>query len=127
MKNRMMKKAASAIVLSTLVNIATPAWAEEPSDTKEYDLPRVVVMGQEIAEETPVYSRLAIPESSKAATETFTREDIEAMHPKDVLEVLERGAGFIGTRWGAKGYYNIQGRGGDSIGIVIDGIYFPET
>lgn len=127
MKNRKMKKAVSAIVLSTLVNVATPAWAEEPSDTKDYDLPMVVVMGQEVAEEAPVYSRLAIPESSKAATETFTREDIEAMHPKDVLEVLERGAGIIGTRWGNKGYYKIQGRGGDSIGIIIDGIYFPET
>lgn len=130
MKKRKTGKTVAAIVLSTLVSAAAPAWAEEAIAARDTEMSTVVVTAQkaeEETEETPVYSRLAIPESSKAATEVITREDIEAMHPKDVLEILERGSGIVGTRWGNKGYYKVQARGGDNIGIIIDGVYFPDT
>ncbi|QDR82403.1 TonB-dependent receptor [Sporomusa termitida] len=127
MKNSKMGKTVAALVLSTLVGAAVPAWAEESAAAKDPEMSTVVVKAQKAEAETPVYSRLAIPESSKAATEVITREDIEAMHPKDVLEILERGTGIVGTRWGQKGYYKVQARGGDNIGIIIDGVYLPDT
>lgn len=122
-----MGKTVAAIVLSTMVGAVVPAWAEEPAAAKDTEMSTVMVKAQKAEEETPAYSRLAIPESSKAATEVITREAIEAMHPKDVLEILERGTGIIGTRWGNKGYYKVQARGGDDIGIIIDGVYLPDT
>lgn len=126
MKKSKTGKSVAAVVLATLVGAAAPAGAQEAAAAKDTELPTVMVTAQKPGEE-PVYSRLAIPASSKAATEVITREEIEAMHPKDVLEILERVSGITGTRWGNKGYYKVQARGGDNIGIIIDGIYFPDT
>lgn len=75
----------------------------------------------------PVDSRLAVPPSSSLATEKITREDIEKIHPKDIVELIQNGMGLNATRYGAKGYVKFETRGGDEIGYIIDGIYFPES
>jgi hypothetical protein len=76
-------------------------------------------------DDEPKYSRLAVPESSKAATEVFTEEDIAKMNPKSVIEIIEQGLGITTNYKGRKDINNISGRGGDNIGIIVDGIYIP--
>lgn len=112
-----------ALLLSVVVvaSAPIPTAANEPADD---ELDPVLVSAKKIAEE-PVHSRFAVPESSEAATQTFSKADIEAMHPKDVFEIIEQGLGMMTNFRGRKDLNNTQGRGGDSIGIILDGIYIP--
>ncbi len=120
------------LVASALLSTTMPVMAADVTDDKEKVLPPVLVAAQkekkmeEKKPQEPVYSRLTVPESAQTGTETFTREDIENMHPKDVFEVLEKGLGMVNTYQGRKGLDFSQSRGGGSnIGIIIDGIYMP--
>jgi outer membrane cobalamin receptor len=127
-----------AILFTMLINV-TPGVAAAQEET--YKLDPIIVAGEKEEEEKkakgavvetgdksdnePKYSRLAVPESSKAATEVFTRDDIEKINPKSVIEIIEQGLGVITNYKGRKDINNISGRGGESIGIIIDGIYIP--
>lgn len=127
MKIKKSKKAIAALVVSSLFTVSPSAFAVEPVPDSEMNPVVVSAAKPEKEKTTPGYDRLAVPESSKAATEIITRKEIEAMHPKDVMELIESGSGIIGMRWGNKGYYKVETRGGDSVGFIIDGVYFPET
>lgn len=134
-KNVMNKKGALVALVSALLLNSLPVYAAEGTGNYEFD--PVLVHGEkdkkqetnnEVADkidDEPSYSRLAIPESSKAATEIFTRDDIEKMHPKSVIEIIEQGLGMMSNYKGRKDINNISGRGGENIGIVIDGVYIP--
>jgi hypothetical protein len=73
-------------------------------------------------EREPAYSNLAIPEST-CAVETFTAEDIEAIRPNDVCDVIEFAMGMDIQRQGARIHTFTYGRGGNNIPIIIDGVY----
>lgn len=121
----------AAVVLSMLVgSVPVPALAEEQEEGQELEAVRV--SDKRIKAETkeePSYSRFAIPESSKAAVETFTKEDIKAMRPRDVYDVIESALGTGIMRQGARVNNWAKGRGGDNsaIGIILDGVYLSST
>ncbi|MBP2652408.1 MAG: btuB 16 [Firmicutes bacterium] len=126
------KKIVTAALLSCLVVGASPVLAEEQATaTNSTEIETVIVSAKkeppkETIDEAST-SYLVVPESSKATTQTFTKADIEAMHPKDITEIIERGLGMSQYRWGNRGFFGARSRGGDSLGIVIDGVYLPQT
>ncbi|TWH45530.1 TonB-dependent receptor [Sporomusa sp. KB1] len=131
-------KLLAALIVSSIVSGGTvlPVQAQESDKENTTVLSDVLVTGKKIATPAkeaahtmadPVDVRLAVPESSKIATETFTQEDIEKMHPKDILELIQNGMGLNVMRYGAKGYCKVETRGGDEIGYIIDGVWLPET
>jgi outer membrane receptor protein involved in Fe transport len=73
----------------------------------------------------PAYSRFALPESVQAS-ETLTREDIEALRPRDVSDLLESSLGMSISRQGAR-VHNFSYDRGDSVSIVLDGVYLTQT
>jgi len=118
------KKLLAVIIPALLVSITLPVRAEEDTD---YTLDPVLVTAESLKTEEPAYSRLAVPESAKATTDTFTRKDIEEMHPRDVVEVIEKGLGVTTTFQGRKNLNFFKIRGNGSLGLIVDGIYIPQT
>jgi iron complex outermembrane receptor protein len=107
------------------------------AEDRGYFLPPVKVTGARVNEESqvtaekrtydePSYSRLALPESSVAET-AFTAKDIEQMHPKTVFDVLDFAPNLIRSFSNSMNPNNFKSRGGDVIGLIVDGIYIPST
>lgn len=75
----------------------------------------------------PVYSQYAVPESAKVSTEVINRQEIEAINPKDFYDLISRAAGVESTFQGRKVMNFASIRGGDGLGIIIDGFYIPSA
>ncbi|TWH46493.1 TonB-dependent receptor [Sporomusa sp. KB1] len=126
------KKLISTVCLATVACMPLAAFAE-PSDPKESsELSPVVVSANKVKKQDEkqdnqetVSSRLTVPESAKSGMEVFTRKDIEAMHPRNVFDILEQAKGIVVTYQGRKHPYFIRDRGGDQMGIILDGVYLP--
>ena len=116
-----------AIAICILVAfVSLPAVADETKDhTKTHTLESISISAPKLEE--PAYSPYAVPESSKTATETFTQEEIEAIHPKSAFDVLDFGTGIITQFQGRKSQYSLQMRGSGSYGIILDGIYLTSS
>lgn len=112
------------ICLLAMQCIVTTAFAQE----KSYPLEPVVITADRENEDVggePVYSRFTVEKSSQTATQVFTRSDIEKMNPKSVIEVIDQGLGMSTTFYGRKFTNQMKSRGGDSMGVILDGIYLP--
>jgi hypothetical protein len=125
----------SVVVIASLVvllGFAASVPAEDREETvRSYGLdPVTVSAGKEknvsrAGKEEPAYSQFAVPESSKVATEVFTAEEIEEMHPRDVFDILEYGAGVDVSFQGRKALNFVGIRAGDNLGVILDGVYLP--
>lgn len=73
----------------------------------------------------PAHSRLALPKSVQAS-ETLSREDIAAIRPRDVPDLIESALGMSISRQGAR-VHNFSYNRGDSVGIILDGVYLSPT
>jgi iron complex outermembrane receptor protein len=67
----------------------------------------------------------AVPMSNRAGTETFTQEDIENLHPRDLFELLDLATGVNVTYQGRKNPYFVRERGGGSFTYILDGAILP--
>ncbi|OPY78829.1 MAG: catecholate siderophore receptor CirA [Syntrophorhabdus sp. PtaU1.Bin153] len=99
------------------------AIAQQATEQKKdpYSLEEITVKGKAVVE--PVTSPYAVPASSAIATEVITREDIEALHPKTVWDVLEQVPGMEITYQGRQhlDFSNMRGTG--NYGLILDGVY----
>lgn len=90
-----------------------------------YNLEEIPVTDKKVAE--PVTSPYAVTESSKLQTEVWTREEIEALHPQTVLDVLEQVPGMELTFQGRQhmDFSNVRGTG--NYRVILDGVYISST
>lgn len=101
------------------------AFAVESKEQKgSYSLDEIMVSGKRGVRE-PVASPYAVPESSQLQTEVFTRQDIEAMHPETVFDVLQFAPGIEFTYQGRRQFDFTKIRGQGNLGVIIDGTYIP--
>ena len=97
---------------------------EQKKDQKSsHKLEEITVTDKRAGE--PVASPYAVPESSKLQTEVFTREDIEAIKPESVLDILQFTPGIEVTYQGRKQFDFTNMRGQGNLGLIIDGVYIP--
>jgi len=128
-----MKKQVIAMITAIAVaGIPLAVLAEQGTKDEVYELKKVEVKADKDKKEMKddsdqAYNVYSLPESSKATTQTFTKKDIEAMHPKDVTEIIEHGLGMYQYRYGGRSFFMAKSRGGDNLGIVLDGVYLPQT
>ncbi|MDR2030677.1 MAG: TonB-dependent receptor [Azoarcus sp.] len=73
----------------------------------------------------PAHERTAVPVSVEGI-QTFTREDIEALRPRDVFDLMETTLGMSITRQGSRVNNFSQSRGGN-VALLIDGVYLTGT
>ncbi len=76
-------------------------------------------------EREPVYSPFTVPESASATVEEFSSEEIRAVAPSSVYDVAALSPGAQVTFQGRKGLNTLQLRGGDTVGVILDGVYIP--
>ena len=85
--------------------------SEQQKDKQSsYNLEEIPVTDKRATE--PVTSPYAVTESSKLQTDVWTREEIEALHPQTVLDVLEQVPGMELTFQGRQhmDFSNVRGR-----------------
>jgi outer membrane cobalamin receptor len=63
--------------------------------------------------------------SSRQHTQTFTRKDIEDIHPANVYDLLSHATGVTVTHKGRKFPFSLNIRGDSNFGFIIDGAYVP--
>jgi hypothetical protein len=63
--------------------------------------------------------------SSRQHTQTFTRKDVEDLHPANVFDLLSHATGVLATYQGRKFPFNLSIRGDTNFGFIIDGAYVP--
>jgi iron complex outermembrane receptor protein len=98
---------------------------EQKKDKREssYSLDEITVSGKGVKE--PVTSPYAVTESSRLQTEVFTREEIEALHPESVWDIIEQVPGMEVTFQGRQHMDFSSMRGTGSYGVILDGVYVP--
>lgn len=71
------------------------------------------------------HSRFALPKSVEAV-QTFTQQDIEALRPRDVSDLIESSLGMSIGRQGAR-VHSFSYNRGDKVSIILDGVYLTQT
>lgn len=66
-----------------------------------------------------------MPVSNRAGVETFTAEDIEALKPRDVFDLLDKATGITVTYQGRRNPFFVKQRGGGSFTYIVDGAILP--
>ncbi len=94
---------------------------EKKEQKSPFNLDEITVAEKRAGE--PVTSPYAVPESSKLQTEVWTKEEIEALHPQTVWDVLEQVPGMEVTFQGRQhmDFSNMRGTG--NYGLILDGVY----
>ena len=106
------------------------AWGQEP-ETRSHEIDPITVQGDLVAE--PPNSPYHLPESTKAATWSLDREQIQALEPRDVFDVLSYAPGVQVSFQGRKAMNFLSSRadgnfiGGSSFAVLLDGAYIPWT
>ncbi len=97
-------------------------------DEHTYQMPSMVVTEKstERVYDVPSYSRLSLPESSTAES-VFTAKDIEIINPETVFDMIALAPNIIRTFSTPMNPDGLRSRGGEIIGLIIDGIYIPST
>lgn len=81
--------------------------------------------GEPVGASIPAYQRFALPRSVEAV-QTLDREDIEAIRPRDVSDLIEGSLGMSIGRQGAR-VHNFSYNRGDKVSIILDGVYLTQT
>lgn len=66
-----------------------------------------------------------VEQSGRFGTEIMTREDIEALAPKDVIDLLDKAVGMNVTYQGRRSPYFLDERGGGNLTYILDGAQLP--
>ncbi|SFB48065.1 TonB-dependent receptor [Azotobacter beijerinckii] len=83
------------------------------------------MIGEPVGAAIPAYQRFALPRSV-AAVQTLEREDIEAIRPRDVSDLIEGSLGMSIGRQGAR-VHNFSYNRGDKVSIILDGVYLTQA
>jgi iron complex outermembrane recepter protein len=65
--------------------------------------------------------------TAQAGTEVMTREDIDALSPKDTIDLLDKAVGMNMTYQGRRSPYFFDQRGGGSMTFILDGAVLPTS
>lgn len=97
-----------------------PIQVEQQSNRTAQEITALVPFAGETA-----HSRFALPKSV-TAVQTLTQEDIEALRPRDVSDLIEGSLGMSVGRQGAR-VHNFSYNRGDKVSIILDGVYLTQT
>jgi len=98
--------------------------ADQAAKEETHELERIGTKAKRIGE--AVTSPYAVSESSKLHVEVFTEEDIEAIKPETVWDVIQQAAGMEVTFQGRQHMFFANMRGGN-YGIILDGVYITQA
>jgi iron complex outermembrane recepter protein len=100
------------------------------ASAEEVTLPTVEVSDQATrAELTPdsLKNPYRVETTGRFGTEVMTRDDIEALNPKDVVDLLDKAVGMNMTYQGRRSPIFLDERGGGNLTYIIDGAVLPSN
>lgn len=111
--------------LATLIAFAFPCIAHATDAV----LPAVQVKGASRPDLEPdnLVNPSRVEATGRFGTEIFTRGDIEALAPKDVLDLLDKAVGMNLTYHGRKHPFFLEERGGGNLTYILDGAILPAS
>lgn len=68
-----------------------------------------------------------VESTARFGTEVMSREDIEALNPKDVLDLLDKAVGMNMTYQGRRSPFFLDERGGGNMTYILDGAVLPTS
>lgn len=114
--------------LAVCVLLSQVSWAEETT------LPTVQVTSTAPSagyradlEPDSIRNPYRVETTARYGAEIMTREDIEALAPKDVIDLLDKAAGLNVTYQGRRSPFFIEERGGGSMTYILDGAILPSS
>lgn len=116
-----LKKMVIAVLFCQCMVISAQAQEIEAEQPQELESLTVSVKKTE----APVSSRFYLPESVEAV-QTLTREDIEAIQPNDVPDLIESSLGMSIRRQGSR-IHTFSSSRGESVSVILNGVYLTST
>jgi len=122
---------ASPFLFQKILLGAFLASASLPSHSLTEDLQTMdtIIVSDSVEDDTPLpeppQSRFSLPQSVEAV-QVLTRKNIEEIKPRDVVNLIEHSLGLSIRRQGARVHTFTYNRG-DSVSIVLDGVYLTST
>ncbi len=124
------------LLLPALLPMEQLAQADTDSDGEEIELSTIQIQNQENhqsdtftslvpLEGKTAMSRFALPKSVEAV-QTYNRQDIQNMRPRDVSDLIESSLGMSIGRQGAR-VHNFSYNRGDKVSIILDGVYLTQS
>ncbi|MCG8550902.1 MAG: TonB-dependent receptor [Desulfobacterales bacterium] len=102
------------------------AWGQDADKVENTELESMTIIGAPAAPEAvEVSSRFYLPESVEAV-QTLTREDIEAIQPRDVTDLIEYSLGMNMWKQGAR-IHTFSFSRGDEVSVILDGVYLTSN
>lgn len=68
-----------------------------------------------------------VEKTGRFGTEIMSRDDIEALNPKDVLDLLDKAVGMNMTYQGRRSPFFLEERGGGNLTYILDGAVLPSN
>jgi iron complex outermembrane recepter protein len=68
-----------------------------------------------------------VESTARNSTETMTQEEIKALNPKDLIDLLDKAVGMNMTYQGRRSPYFFDTRGGGSMTFILDGAVLPTS
>lgn len=119
--------------LSCTLALAAAPWAERSTDSAVV-LPVVNVTGAHLSKASPWRKDLQaqslenpyrVESTAEAGSQTMSREDIAALAPKDVIDLLDKASGLNVTYQGRRSPFFVDERGGGNLTYILDGAVLP--
>jgi len=93
----------------------------EMSDVHEAQPP----VGRKDLDPDSIQNPYRVETSGRFGSEVFTQKEIQAIHPKDLYDLLDKATGLDLTYQGRKSPYFLNERGGGSMTYILDGALLP--
>jgi len=130
-----MKKTFNIGCLATLALLFQPYIALTETKTQEtasQQLEPIVVKGEQVvqradlAPDSPT-NLYRVEASARFGTEVFTETDIKNIHPRDVIDLIDKATGINSTYQGRRSPFGFEERGGGTFTYIIDGAVLPPS
>jgi len=118
----------------TLIGLAAvlsaTAFGAEPGADSLKALPEVKVVAghvrQDLRRNGPA-NPYRVEAAAQAGTEVLTQEDIQALEPRDVIDLLDKSVGLNVTYQGRRSPFFVDERGGGSMTYILNGSVLPSS
>ncbi len=127
------------LALALILAFSTSSFADDGSttaDVSNQQLKPIVVEGsgdtsdsgqREDLQPDSITNMYRVEASARFGTQIFTEKDIQAIHPENVFDLLDKAVGITLIYQGRRSPYMIEDRGGGTFTYIIDGAVLPSA
>ena len=118
----------TVVLICLLALPVAPSPAADSGGRADVTAPQVTVSGRIRSDLEPdgASNPHRVSPSSRLATQVIDQEEIRALRPRDVFDLLDRAVGVHTMSQGRKVPFTVRVRGDTQFAFLIDGVYVPQ-